>query len=189
MREVSLVSTPTARSFLTSLLAAAGLALAVPQLASAGPLPPPETQTNGPGDIPDTQAFVRYRSPDGYSILFPEGWSRTVKRSEVSFLSHFNGERVLVRPHAAPVKLVHGLAPRMSGVSESESVLGGTRVTHMRFSADSEPDPVTGKTVRLDGSAFVFPHGSRDAIVYLWAPYGSDNADQWNAIARSFRWR
>jgi hypothetical protein len=186
---VSLVSLPTARSLLTSLLAAVALALAVPQLASAGPPPPPETQTNAPGDIPDTQAFVRYRSPDGYSILFPEGWSRTVKRSEVSFRSHFNGERILVRSHAAPARLVHGLAVRMSGVSENESIVGGTRVKHMRFSADSEPDAVTGKTVRLDGAAFVFPHGSRDAIVFLWAPYGSDNADQWNAIAGSFRWR
>jgi hypothetical protein len=174
---VSLVSTAIGRA----LVAVAAIALVAPHAAGAEPA--------ASGDIPDTQAFVRYASPDGYSILFPEGWSRTVKRSEATFVSHFNGERVLVRPHAPPAVLVHGIASRMSGVTTSERMLGTTRVTHVRFSAASDADPVTGKTIPLDGEAFVFRNGSRDAIVYVWGPHGADNADQWNAIARSFRWR
>src|SRR4051794_38360140 len=31
---------------------------------------------NPPGDIPDTQVFVTYASPLGFTIKVPEGWSR-----------------------------------------------------------------------------------------------------------------
>src|SRR3954470_10175370 len=38
-------------------------------------------EKNPPGDIPDNQVFVPYRSPLGSSIKVPEGWSR-VERAD-----------------------------------------------------------------------------------------------------------
>jgi hypothetical protein len=158
------------------------------QLALAVPTPLNDTQTNPPGDIPDTQAFVRYTSPAGYSVLVPEGWSRTLQRSSATFVSNFEGERVLVASRS-PDAALRGLGTRMSAVKTSVIDVGGARVPQLRFTIDSPSDPVTGKTIRLDGEAYVFVHGPREVVLYLWAPQGSDNVDQWKRIAQSFRWR
>jgi hypothetical protein len=44
------------------------------------PLPvrehPIAPEKNPPGDIPDNQVFVEYRSPLGFAIKVPEGWAR-----------------------------------------------------------------------------------------------------------------
>jgi hypothetical protein len=122
------------------------------------------------GDIPDTQAFVRYTAPAGYSLLVPEGWSRTVRGNTVTFSSHFDGLEVTVLPRTPT-----GAARRAAGPAKTSTV--------------SQPDPVTGKRVRLDDEEYVFVKGARAAVLHLWAPHGADNADQWLKIARSFRWR
>jgi hypothetical protein len=125
---------------------------------------PADAQTNPPGDIPDTQAFVTYSSPEGNSVLVPEGWSRTVSGSTVTFTSHYNGERITVRNR------------------------GGKPIPHSYLSS-SPPDAVTGKSIRLEHNVYVYPKGSRIAVLDLWAPQGSDNVDQWKKIAQSFRWK
>ena len=33
-------------------------------------------EKNPPGDIPDNQVFIEYRSPLGFKIKVPEGWAR-----------------------------------------------------------------------------------------------------------------
>ncbi len=41
-------------------------------------------EINPPGDIPDSQAFVRFTSPaGGYSLEVPEGWARSEKLLEL----------------------------------------------------------------------------------------------------------
>jgi len=121
-----------------------------------------QNEPNAAGDIPDTQAFVRYTAREGYSVLVPEGWSRTTQGPSTTFTSHYDGVRIVVGPR--------------------------TRANHRRFTSESPPDPVTGKTVGLDDEVYVFVKGSRQAAVHLWAPHGADNADQWRKIAQSFRW-
>lgn len=37
---------------------------------------PIAAEKNPPGDIPDDQAFVTFKSPLGFSIRVPEGWAR-----------------------------------------------------------------------------------------------------------------
>jgi hypothetical protein len=45
------------------------------------------TEDNPPGDIPDNQAFVTYRSAvGGYSVSMPEGWARKEDGPNVSFV-------------------------------------------------------------------------------------------------------
>src|ERR1700730_15660815 len=45
---------------------------------------------NPPGDIPDTQVFVTYASPLGFSIKVPQGWSRKEDGQSVSFSDKYN---------------------------------------------------------------------------------------------------
>src|SRR5690349_231827 len=54
---------------------------------------PPQTEQavapeqNPPGDIPDTQAFITYSSPQGhYNVEVPEGWARTEAGVDVRFV-------------------------------------------------------------------------------------------------------
>jgi hypothetical protein len=158
------------------------------------PLP---AESNPPGDIPDTQAFVAFASgANGFRIDAPEGWSRMQTVDTVTFQDKFDGESVEIRPHACPTR-----DPR-SALADTLSRAGGaTMITHIRsvvvpaglaqyaeFEANSAPEPVTGKRVRLAENAYLLERNSRCALIKLWAPKGADNVDQWQRIVRSFRW-
>src|SRR2546421_11465547 len=62
--------------------------LAVEDVAAAEKAVAPEH--NPPGDIPDTQVFVTYASPLGFSIKVPEGWSRKDDAQSASFSDKYN---------------------------------------------------------------------------------------------------
>jgi hypothetical protein len=71
-------------------------------------------EVNPPGDIPDTQAFVKYTSAaGGYELDVPEGWARTENGSDVTFVNKFDGVKVTVSPAAA--------APTTSSVQANEA--------------------------------------------------------------------
>jgi hypothetical protein len=147
------------------------------------------TSTNPPGDIPDTQAFVTYVSPNGYSVLFPEGWSETQKDATITFSSHFDGEQIRLQKRADPAATVRGHFADLRDLRVRHVTIKRASVTVVTFTSQSQPDPVTGRTVRLDNAAYFFIKGSRQVILALWAPSGSDNADQWRKIAESFHWK
>ncbi len=156
--------------------------------ASAWPTTLAQNEPNAAGDIPDTQAFVRHTARDGYSVLIPEGWSRTVQGSSTTFTSHYDGVRIVVGPRTSAVAALHSVADRPSGVKSAPVAVARTRAIRVTFTSESLADPVTGKTVQLDNEAYVFVKGERQAVLHLWAPHGADNADQWQKIAQSFRW-
>src|ERR1700687_4381397 len=51
---------------------------------------PLKAAKNPPGDIPDNQVFVDYRSPLGFSIKAPEGWARSESANGVTFSDKYN---------------------------------------------------------------------------------------------------
>jgi hypothetical protein len=65
---------------------------------------------------------------------------------------------------------------------------GGSAVL-LTSTSESQPDAVTGKSVRLENNTYLFFRHDKQAALRLWAPLGADNVDQWRRIARSFRWR
>ena len=78
-----------------TLLAATAFALALgsltpsmvpPAAAQEQPIAP---ETNPPGDIPDSQAFVTYTSPAGFSLKVPEGWALTQRPDGASFADKY----------------------------------------------------------------------------------------------------
>ncbi|MDQ6767967.1 MAG: hypothetical protein M3Z41_09190 [Candidatus Eremiobacteraeota bacterium] len=145
--------------------------------------------TNPPGDIPDTQAFVVYASPQGYAILFPEGWSQTREGATVTFRSQFDGEQIGLQKPADPAATVRGHFADARDLSVRHVTIQGRPVTVVTFTSQSKADPVTGRSLRLDNAAYFFTTGSRQAVLALWAPRGSDNADQWRKISESFHWK
>ena len=63
----------------------------------------------------------------------------------------------------------------------------GTAVL-IRYSADSQPDPVTGKQVPSTVDRYYVPGPSGLAIVSLAEPDGVDNVDAFRQMITSFKW-
>ena len=158
-------------------------------------------EVNPPGDIPDTQAFVSYtNSPGGFRLEVPEGWARTENGSSVSFVNKFDGVKVdvglsssaaaptaaSVRANEAKVIQAQGHAVTITGVSDLK--LPGGNAVVIKYTSNSEPNAVTNKKVRLENETYLFFKNGKEAMITLWAPQGADNVDQWQRMAKSFRW-
>jgi len=51
---------------------------------------PAAPEKNPPGDIPDNQVFIEYRSPLGFKIKVPEGWARRETSDGATFNDKYN---------------------------------------------------------------------------------------------------
>jgi hypothetical protein len=159
---------------------------------------PAGTETPPPGDIPDTTTYVAFRPGSGqYEVKVPEGWARTVAPANVFFTDKLNVISIYTTKAAAPtvasaravevpaIKLrLHGFA--LTGVSVV-SRPAGTAVL-IRYSADSPPDPVTGKVYKDTFERYEFYRHGTEAVVLLGGPAGADNVDPWRTVTNSFRW-
>jgi hypothetical protein len=157
-------------------------------------------EKNPPGDIPDSQVFVKYASSQGgYEIEFPEGWARTTRGSNVIFADKLDGLSVTVTNAAGPPNVESirknqaellkktGRAVRIKGIKNMRLSNGPALL--MVYQSNSEPDPVVNKQVRLENSSYFYYKNGKLAELRLWAPLGADNVDQWDRISKSFRWR
>jgi hypothetical protein len=151
------------------------------------------------GDIPDTQAFVKYASTQGgYSLEVPEGWARTVHEPDVSFIDKFNGVNLSVvksiqAPTTTTIKdnqaaelVKNGRAVKILDIKEV--TLSNGKVILVKFESNSEPNSVTNKQVRQDNENYYYYKDGKMAVLTLWAPLGADNVDQWKKMSESFRW-
>ena len=156
-------------------------------------------EVNPPGDIPDSQAFVKYaNTAGGYQLEVPEGWTRTESSADVTFVNKFDGVKAHVASaSAAPtaasaqaneVKQIksQGHAVTITGVSEVKLPSGKAVV--IKYTSNSDPSPVTNKRLRLENQVYLFYKNGKEAQVTVWAPLGADNLDQWNRMSNSFRW-
>ena len=157
-------------------------------------------EVNPPGDIPDTQAFVKYSSQaGGYALDVPEGWARTENGTDVNFVNKYDGVKVTVTPAAAvpttasvratEAKQIQsqGHAVTITSVSEVNPPAGKGVV--VKYTSNSDSNAVTNKVVRLENESYIYFHNGKEAALTMWAPQGADNADQWNRMSKSFRWR
>lgn len=161
---------------------------------------PVAPEKNPPGDIPDTQVFVLYKNTTGkYAVEAPEGWARTEHGADVSFVDKFDGESVKLSksttpPTVAGVQKIQapelqrtGRAVKIQGVKSTTMPRTGS-VVYVTYTSNSDPDPVTGKQVRLDNITYYYYRAGTLAALTVWAPTGADNVDQWKRISESFRW-
>ncbi|CAB3806166.1 carboxypeptidase-like regulatory domain-containing protein [Pararobbsia alpina] len=156
-------------------------------------------EQNPPGDIPDTQVFLTYTSPLGFSLQVPEGWARTERRDGAKFADKYNTVEVTIAPAAH--------APMAGSVADHEAadLLKGGRAVKIEtvrqvalrsgpallivYTSNSEPNPVTNKQLRLESNRYLIYGGGKLATLDLSAPFGADNADQWKLMSNSFQWR
>ena len=159
---------------------------------------PAATETPPPGDIPDTTVYVAYRPASGqYRVKVPEGWARTVSPAGVSFTDKLNTITIrTVRAAAPAVASARSTeVPQIQGSAHGFSLIGISTVSRpagtvvlIRYSADSQPDPVTGKVFRDTVERYEFYRNGTEAVVILAGPAGADNVDPWRTVTASFRW-
>ncbi len=124
-----------------------------------------EKQSAGTGDIPDNQVFLVYMGP-GYSLKYPEGWTRSGSPANLTFRDKGNYVHLVVKPgHAAHAK---------------------SKTTIKKL---GPPDQVTGKRPQLIIDRYVYSKGGKVATLDLATPKGVDNVDAYRLISKSFRWR
>lgn len=169
---------------------------ATPAASTEKPLAPEKSPV---GDIPDTQAFVSFKSSQGgYTFKAPEGWAQSEQGSGVSFIDKFNGVMVAVEkaakaPTVATVKDNQAAALVKNGravkIIDIKSVkLPGGEAVWVKYESNSEPNPVTNKQIRQENQSYYFYKNGSLATFTVWAPLGSDNVDQWKLMSDSFGW-
>lgn len=174
------------RSYLTSIavLLCAVIVAACGSSSSNSPAPNPNAAENSPpGDIPDNQAFVRYRHRD-YSVKVPEGWARATRGGAVIFTDKLNAIRLQEAAAAAPLTLREA---RKDGKASVVTRPAGhaVRVTYL---APAPANSVTGKAGTDAVERYVFFHNGKQLVVTLSGPKGADNVDPWRIVTDSVRW-
>src|SRR4051812_36528247 len=124
-----------------------------------------EKQSAATGDIPDNQVFLTYKG-SGYSIKYPEGWTRSGSPTNLTFRDKGNYIHLVVKAGHA-----------------SKAV---SKTTSKKLGA---PDQVTGKRPQLIIDRYVYSKGGKVATLDEATPKGVDNVDAYRLISKSFRWQ
>jgi len=187
------------RRRLFSSIAVAAFAASAAMQRAAGTETAVKPEISPPGDIPDSQVFITFTSPAGFSIKVPEGWARKDGANETVFSDKYNRIALTTGSLAQPLDLAYAksaLAPEIekSGravkiVGVSEVKLRAGKVVKIAYDANSAPNDVTNKQIRQENERFYYAKGSVLVALSLTAPKGADNVDQWKLISSSFRWK
>ena len=168
---------------------------ALPAIAAEKPV---AAEKNPPGDIPDNQVFIAYKSPLGFTLQVPEGWARTEQANGARFADTYDVIDVAVAPastapsaasvrsRAAADLAASGRAVKIASIEDAK--LKGGAAVRVTYTSNSDPNPVTGRQIRLEHERLIFFKPGRVATVDFAAPQGADNADQWQLMSNSFRW-
>ncbi|MEP6476707.1 MAG: hypothetical protein ABJC60_05485 [Actinomycetota bacterium] len=160
---------------------------------------PVPTEDSPPGDIPDSIAFVPYRSrAGGFSITTPEGWSRTTSKDSVTFTDKLNAVHVSWSPGPSAPTVKNATADEVpalqqtvrafSLVSVKTATLPAGPAVLISYQANSEPNRVTGKQYRQDVLRYELFHQGMQIDITLLSPVGADNVDPWRIVTESFAW-
>ena len=157
-----------------------------------------QAERNPPGDIPDSQAFVVYSGP-GLSMKIPEGWSRKDETNGAIFSDKYNRVEVTIADAKSPPTLDSakaieakqltsgGRAVVVTGIREAS--LAGGKAVRIEYAANSEPNAVTNKQIRLERVRYLLFKAGKLVTLDMAAPLGADNVDQWALMANSLQIR
>ena len=124
-----------------------------------------EKQAAATGDIPDNQVFLTYKGA-GYSIKYPEGWTRSGSPTDLTFRDKGNYVHLVVKP------------------GHASKAVSKTTIKKL-----GPPDPVTGKRPQLLIDRYVYSKGGKVATLDEATPKGVDNVDAYRLISKSFKWQ
>jgi hypothetical protein len=142
--------------------------------------------------------FLVFHDPAaGWSMKYPEGWTQSGGRGNVTFRDKNNLVRVDITRTAAPstasvsaqLQALKGSNPSLSFRPPQMVSINGSNAIKVVYNTQSTPNAVTGKRVLLIVDRYELAHGGKVAIVDLGTPKGVDNVDAYRMMINSFRWR
>ncbi len=156
-------------------------------------------EKNPPGDIPDNQTFVQYKSPLGFRIHVPEGWSRVERADGALFSDKYNIIDLAVSTGGQPPNVASTKTREADELQKQGRAVEIKSVKHVTlksgpavlisYLSNSDPNPVTNKQIRLEHDRYlIFKNGTLVSID-MSAPLGADNVDQWRLMSNSFQWQ
>ena len=156
-------------------------------------------EKNPPGDIPDSQVFVEYKSPLGFVMKVPEGWARADRADGARFSDKYNIVDLAVSktdqaPNGAIAKTREAVELQKGGhaveiKAVKEVKLKSGPAVLISYAANSAPNAVTGKQIRLEHDRYLMFKNGTLVTLDLSAPLGADNVDQWRLMSNSFQWQ
>jgi hypothetical protein len=169
---------------------------AAPALAQETAVAP---EKSPPGDIPDSQVFVEYKSPLGFSMKVPEGWARADRADGARFADKYNIIDLAVSktdqaPNGAIAKTREAVELQKGshavGIKAVKDIkLKSGPAVLISYAANSAPNAVTGKQIRLEHDRYLMFRNGTLVTLDLSAPLGADNVDQWRLMSNSFQWQ
>ena len=150
------------------------------------------------GDIPDNQVFLTYHNQaGGYSLKYPEGWTRKVNGSSTTFTDKGNSISASVTSGSPPTTA--SVSSQLAALKKSDPTLKagkpqqvkikGAPVIKVTYTALGAKDPVTGKRLQIITDRYVYSKGGKVATLDLATPKGVDNVDAYRMISESFKWK
>jgi hypothetical protein len=159
---------------------------------------PVATEKNPPGDIPDSQVFILYRSPLGFSLKIPEGWARADRTDGASFADKYDSVDVSVASAAAAPTAESAVNNDVVALMKSARAAKVSAVKDVRlpagpavlivYTSNSAPNAVTSKQIRIENNRYLYYRAGKLVTLDLSAPAGADNVDQWKLMSDSFHW-
>jgi hypothetical protein len=132
---------------------------------------PVAPEKNPPGDIPDNQVFIDYRSPLGFKIKVPEGWARRETSDGATFNYKYNTIVLVMSQRADAVTVANvkqqedselGKAGKAVRVTAVKSVkLPAASAVVVSYSSNSELNPVTEKAIREKNERYFFDRAKK----------------------------
>jgi hypothetical protein len=154
-------------------------------------------EKNPPGDIPDSQVFIDFKSPAGFSMKVPEGWSRTGTATVATFADKHDSIEVGIGASAAAPTIASVEANEAKALQASDRAvkitsikaakLDGGDAVIIAYSANSAPNAVTNKQIRLERARYLIFKAGKLVTLDMAAPLGADNVDQWALMSKSVR--
>ncbi len=160
---------------------------------------PVAPENNPPGDIPDNQAFVSFKTAGGVSLKIPEGWSRRSTNNSVEFTDKLNTVRVSWSVAAQAPTVANVKAVEVPQLESQELAFQLVRVRSVplpvgpavlaEYRVNSTANPVTGKQYRLDVQRYSVSKNGERVDLTLLSPVGADNVDPWRIVSQSLSWK
>jgi hypothetical protein len=187
---------------LLAAIAAAALSLTGPPAAllqAQGAETAVKPEINPPGDIPDSQVFVKFSSPLGFTIKVPEGWARQDDAGKTVFSDKYNKIVLSSDALVKPLDLAFAKAALATDIEKTGRAVNILKIVNAKlksgdavrviYESNSEPNSVTNKQIREENERYYFARDGKLVWLDLSAPKGADNVDQWQLISSSFRWK
>jgi PsbP len=157
-----------------------------------------ESRSAATGDIPDNQVFLTYRdAAGGYSISYPEGWTRKGSGTDVTFSDKNNIVHIVIDKARAPsttavtaeLTRLKQRNPTLTFAAPTTIHVKAGRAIKATYATRSAPNPVTGKSVQLIVDRYELAGVGKRATVDLGTPKGVDNVDAYRMMINSLRWQ